>query len=89
MYEEPCTLIYVTEGRVELLTSSQGVYQGNPLGPALFSAAIHPILCQVVERHNSVTILAYLDDIYAVGLTQSLQDVLDDLKHVFSGFRNL
>ena len=80
MYGEPSTLIYVTEGRVELLTSSQGVHQGDPLEPALFSVAIHPILCQVVERHNSVTILAYLDDIYAVGPTQSLQDVLDDLK---------
>ena len=80
MYGEPSTLIYVTEGRVELLTSSQGVHQGDPLGPALYSVTIHPILCQVVERHDSVTILAYLDDIYAVGLTQSLQDVLDDLK---------
>ena len=80
MCGELSTLIYVTEGRVELLTSSQGVHQGDPLGAALFSVAIHPILCQVVERHNSVTILAYLDDIYAVGPTQSLQDVLDDLK---------
>ena len=29
MYGKPSTLIYVTEGRVELLTSSQGVHQGD------------------------------------------------------------
>ena len=73
MYGDPSKLIYVTEGRVELLTSSQGVHQGDPLGPALFSATIHPIIYEVAERHNNVTILAYLDDIYAVGPNQSLQ----------------
>ena len=84
LYMESSKLIYVTDKGVELLTSSEGVHQGDPLGPALFSATIHPILCEVIKRHEGVTMLAYLDDIYVVGPVNSLRNILDDLKSSLS-----
>ncbi|XP_062499650.1 uncharacterized protein LOC134176971 [Corticium candelabrum] len=84
LYGESSKLIYVTDKGVELLTSSEGVHQGDPLGPALFSATIHPILCEVIKRHEGVTMLAYLDDIYVVGPVNSLRNILDDLKSSLS-----
>ena len=74
------TLIYVTSKRVQVLSSSEGVHQGDPLGPALFSATIHPVLCEVLTRHDEVTIFAYWDDVYVVGPTENLKLILEDLK---------
>ena len=50
------------------------------MGLALFSATIHPVLCEVSTRYDEVTILAYLDDVYVVGPTENLKSVLEDLK---------
>ena len=80
LYGEPSSLIYVTSKSVQILSSSEGVHQGDPLGPALFSATIHPVLCEVSTRHDEVTILAYWDDVYVVGPTENLKSVLEDLK---------
>ena len=46
----------------------------------VFSATIHPALCEVLTRHDEVTILAYLDDVYVVGPTENLKSVPEDLK---------
>ena len=48
LYGEPSSLIYVTSKGVHVLSSSEGVHQGDPLGPALFSATIHPVLCEIL-----------------------------------------
>ena len=48
LYGEPSSLIYVTSKGVHVLSSSEGVHQGDPLGPALFSVTIHPVLCEIL-----------------------------------------
>ena len=83
LYGEPSSLIYVTSKGVQVLSSSEGVHQGDPLGPALFSATIHPVLCEVLTRHDEVTILAYLDDVYVVRPTENLKSVHEDLNLLY------
>ena len=83
-YGVPSSLIYNTGKRVARLSSSQGVHQGDPLGPALFSADIQPILSQMSLERSDVVILAYLDDIYVVGPANALDQVLCDFKVLLS-----
>ena len=82
----PGSLIYNTGKGVARLSSSQGVHQGDPLGPALFSAAIQPILSKMLLERSDVVIhvLAYLDDIYVVGPANALEQVLCDFKVLLS-----
>jgi hypothetical protein len=48
-----------------VLKSAQGVRQGDPLGPLLFSLAIRPLLSQLIAHLGpNRLVLAYLDDIY-------------------------
>ena len=65
------------------MSSSHGVRQRDPLGPALCSAALKPILSKM-SLERSVVILAYLDDIYVVGPANALEQVLCDFKVVLS-----
>ena len=76
LYGELSSLTYVTSKRLQVLSSSEGVYQGDPLGPALFSATIHPVLCEVLTRPDEATRLAYLNDVYVVGPTESFNQFL-------------
>ena len=62
------------------LLSQQGVHQGDPLEPALFSIAIQPILAKVQELHSATQLLAYLDDVFVIGSHADVLLALDALK---------
>ncbi|CAI5501246.1 unnamed protein product [Closterium sp. Naga37s-1] len=49
------------------LLSETGVRQGDPLGPLLFAAAIHPALTKTALSFPSVVCLAYADDVTFLG----------------------
>jgi hypothetical protein len=55
------------EGRVELITSSRGSRQGDPLGGLFFCIALHPILVAAASRFPTLRIYAYMDDITITG----------------------
>ena len=59
-YNNPSLL--VTEGGT-LLASAEGVRQGDPLGPLLFSLAFRPTLEALQQALPKATIVAYLDDV--------------------------
>ena len=80
MYDRPSTLIYVNGQGTVKLQSEEGVHQGDPLGPVLFSAALHPIVTVIQNNHPGITLLAYLDDVYVLGPPKDALAVLLDLK---------
>ncbi|CAI7814212.1 unnamed protein product [Closterium sp. NIES-54] len=49
------------------LKSAREVRQGDPLGPLLFAASIHPCLVDTAAAHPQVVLLAYADDITLLG----------------------
>lgn len=61
MYSDVNPLVYVQGQETVMLESQEGIYQGVPLGVALFSITFHPFLTEVQFRHNTVKFLAYLD----------------------------
>ena len=54
------------------LLSSEGVLQGDPLGPALFALGLHPALHAVASRHPDIKVFAYLDDVSLCGPAASV-----------------
>ena len=48
MYGQSSPLLYFN-GHNTCIIKSQGVHQGDPLGPALFSLVIQPIICKAQE----------------------------------------
>ena len=80
MYSNPSPLVYIKNKSVVIIQSEEGVHQGDPLAPALFAAAIHPVLLSLQENHPNVTILAYLDDIYVIGPITCCLTTFEDIK---------
>ena len=60
------------------LFSRNGVRQGDPLGPLLFSLGLQPVLESVGSRHDCL-IFAFLDDVYLVGNAEDLEEARCEL----------
>ena len=80
MYGNSSPLIYVNGNDAVLISSEEGVHQGDPIGPVLFAVTIHPALQSMQEKYESLTFLAYLDDIFVIGPSEEAVNALSDLK---------
>ncbi|XP_061706329.1 uncharacterized protein LOC133517161 [Cydia pomonella] len=77
-YADPTKLLY----RENVLSSEVGCQQGDPLGPAIFSLAINPIIKKLNSKFN----VWYLDDGTLGG---DVDTVLSDLYTIKTEFRNI
>ena len=84
MYSAFSDLVISRGNSTVILSSQEGVHQGDPLGPVLFSIAIHPVLLDLQSAHRDVVVLAYLDDIFVLGPPSKAMLAFDDLKSAFS-----
>ena len=65
-------------GESVTISSKEGIQQGDPLDPALFSVAIQPVL--VALQHNHVNmVLTYLDDTFTVFLALQIAPLVPAL----------
>jgi hypothetical protein len=79
-YNNP-SLLVTEEGAI--LASTEGVRQGDPLGPLLFSLAFRPTLELLIKKLPQATLIAYLDDLYILDKDQSTS-ALEVAREVFS-----
>ena len=78
--------MFTTANSQIIIPSEVDVHQGNPLGIALFSLAIHPIFFSKLQFSDSdVTALAYLDDVFLLGPPRKLISSFNSLKQSFTG----
>lgn len=77
-YADPTNLMY----RSNELSSEVGCQQGDPLGPAIFSLAINPIIQNLASKFN----VWYLDDGTLGG---DVDSVLSDLSLIIDKFKSI
>ena len=84
MYSGVNPLVYLQESTPIILSSEEGIHQGDPLGPALFSSAIHNILVSLQEQNQDVRVRAYLDDVFLLGPAEKVLATFSQLDSAFS-----
>ncbi|XP_062518004.1 uncharacterized protein LOC134193210 [Corticium candelabrum] len=83
MYGESSSLLFMQESS-PIVISSEGVHQGDPLGPALFAITIQPVSLDLEKDHPQIHVLAYLDDVFLLGNATDVLCAFHDLKGAFS-----
>ena len=84
MYSDSNPLIYYTNGKtVSMFSLEEGIHQGDPLGPALFSITIQHTLLELQKANPNVTCLAYLDDVFVLGPIDAVVSASNDLRSSF------
>ncbi|NXK43420.1 PO21 protein, partial [Piprites chloris] len=70
MYENIYTQIDIKNGKTDQIKMRDGVKQGDPMSPLLFTLAIDPLLCKLEECGNGfqqgkniITAMAFADDL--------------------------
>ena len=76
--------MYRHEDRSTILSSDEGIHQGDPLGPFLFSVAIQDSLTELQKKHSEVIFLAYPDDVFILGQSDAILHALADLREALS-----
>ena len=79
LYGQPSPLIYRGNNSIAVLFSREGVHQGDPLGPFYFCVAINACVQQFQDNHRDIVVSAYFDDIFLMGLPQSVDKALPEL----------
>ena len=83
MYSGSSPLVYLMDNVSMVLSSEEGIHQGDPLGPVLFSLGIHNILTTIQCKFQDIVVLAYLDDVILVGSSLNVLDAFASLKQEF------
>ena len=79
LYGQPSPLIYRNGDSSAVLSSQEGVHQGDPLGPFYFCIAINACLQLLQESHVGIVVAAYFDDVTILGPPEKIGDVLPEL----------
>jgi hypothetical protein len=65
-----------------VIMSRSGVRQGDTLSSLLFGIALQPLLREIKQKHPSVDIRAYLDDLTVAGTDTELAAAWDDIEEI-------
>ena len=83
-YGSSSFLIFMQGTSSVFISSEEGVHQRDPLSPALFATAIHPVLKELQKHHPRIHLLAYLDDEFLLGSSEDVLSAFHDFKNSFS-----
>ena len=83
MYSGSSPLVHLMDSFSMVLSSEEGIHQGDPLGLVLFSLGIHNILTTIQCKFQDIVVLAYLDDVILVGSSLNVLDTFAFVKQEF------
>jgi hypothetical protein len=81
-YESPSHLLF---GASDFISSAEGVQQGDPLGPALFSLVLQALILKIDDECNLDLNCWYLDDGVLIGTPIELQKVVNIISNFGAG----